>query len=260
MTGGEVAAAAAAADPVDVWLVDDDVPGPGLEFLCTVLDPAERQRANTAMTAADRRRFIVAHAAVRHVVGDRLGVPPENLRWAIGAHGKPELRGTGEGLRVNLSHSDGQCMVAVSASRPVGVDIQCLVADATAVALARRYFPALESRLVQEAADGSPAVLFARLWARKEAVVKAAGTRLSLGLAVPVHGVCPLTVAMDVDGVPESYRVVDVAAPEGFRAAVALAGDAAVRVMLHQLIWSAADGATASTSNAARYTQLWNGS
>jgi 4'-phosphopantetheinyl transferase len=191
------------------------------------------------MTAPDRRRFIVAHAAVRHIVGRRVGVPAEQLRWSIGAHGKPEVRGTGEGLRVNLSHSGGLCMVAVTDARPVGVDIQSLVADATATALGRRYFPAAEARLVHAAPDGGgPAALFARLWARKEAVVKAAGTRLALGLAVPVHGACPLTVEMEEDGVPGSYRVTDVAAPEGYRAAVALAGDGAFLVRLHEWSWS----------------------
>ena len=232
---------AAAADLADVWLVGEDVPDPGLELLYAVLDPAERHRADAAMTAPDRRRFVVAHAAVRHIVGRRLGVPAERLRWSIGPRGKPELRGTGEELRVNLSHSGGLCMVAVTDSRPVGVDIQSLVADATATALGRRYFPAAEARLVQAAPSpvGGPAALFARLWARKEAVVKAAGTRLALGLAVPVHGACPLTVEMDADGVPGSYRVTDVAAPQGYRAAVALAGDEAFRVMFHEWSWSA---------------------
>ena len=229
---------AAAADLVDVWLVGEDVPDPGLDLLYAVLDPAERHRADTAMTAPDRRRFVVAHAAVRQIVGRRLGVPAEELRWSIGPHGKPELRGTGEGLRVNLSHSGGLCMVAVTDSRAVGVDIQSLISDATATALGRRYFPEAEARIVHAARGGGPAALFARLWARKEAVVKAAGTRLALGLAVPVHGPCPLTVELDADGVPGSYRVTDVAAPEGYRAAVAVAGDEAFRVMLHPWSWS----------------------
>jgi len=246
-------------DQVDVWLVGEGVPDPGLDFLYAVLDTAERHRANTAMTPVDRRRFIVAHAAVRHVVGRHLGVPPEQLRWTAGPHGKPELRGAGAGLRVNLSHSGGLCMVAVSDSRPVGVDIQSLVADATARALARRYFPPLEARLVHDAAEGAPAALFARLWARKEAVVKAAGSRLAFGLAVPVDGTCPLTVEMDADVSPRRYRVTDLAAPEGFRAAVALAGDEAFRVTAHQLTWSGVGDSAAATPNSAWQGQPWSG-
>ena len=104
-------------DAVDVWLIDRGSPHPALERLCALLDPGERLRADACATEEDRRRYVLAHAAVRCIVGERLGVAPTRIRWGIGPHGKPDLLGAGEGPQVNLSHSGDLCMVAVTSAR-----------------------------------------------------------------------------------------------------------------------------------------------
>jgi 4'-phosphopantetheinyl transferase len=155
-------------------------------------------------------------------------------------------------------------MVAVTGSRRVGVDVQTVVAERAAVALARRYFPLHEARLVLggeggedsdvrgDSEDGERgedrAELFARLWARKEAVVKAAGSRLTQGFAVPVHGSVPLTVDLRADPAPGLYRVADVEAPRGYRAAVALSGGEGFRVVRRRWTWPGTLSAHPATS------------
>ena len=83
---------------------------------------------------------------------------------------------------------------------------------------------------------------FARLWARKEAVVKAAGGRLWPNLRLGV-------LRRDVISCAEpggQYRVADVATPPAFRAAVALAGAAPFAVQ------TASQRSFATASTAAR--------
>jgi 4'-phosphopantetheinyl transferase len=174
----------AAVTEVDVWLVDAAGPDP---------------RA-------------AARAALRRIVTQRLD--GRAAAWVRGPHGKPAL--AGERLQCNLSHAGDLALIAVTADRPVGVDLQDLVPGLDVAALARRYFPAAEAQRVARHGAGE----FARLWARKEAVVKAAGDRLTRGLLLPVAGDPPPAVRHD--GV--TYAVADLAAPDGFRAAVALAG------------------------------------
>ncbi|NUR58754.1 MAG: 4'-phosphopantetheinyl transferase superfamily protein [Catenulispora sp.] len=195
---------------VRAWLVDDQVSQSCVAELFGVLDAGERRRADRRDTADGRRRFVVAHGAVRRIVGEHLGAPPGELVWRIGPDGKPELDGPWTGVRVNLSHSGGLCLIALCDTREVGVDVQRHVPGVDVVAMARRYFPADEAASVAAADD--PVDAFARLWARKEAVSKAAGGRLMPVLRVPVE-----SVASD-------YRVVDLSVSAGFRAAVALAG------------------------------------
>jgi len=212
------------ADPVEVWLIDCRTAYPAVDSLLALLGPQEHRRAEACLSPQDRREYVIAHAAVHCIVGERIGIAAAQVTWRIGPHGKPHLSGYARSVEVNLSHSGDLCMVAVSASRSVGVDIQRLATGTTPVALARRYFPADEARLVLEAEDAmAQSELFARLWTRKEAFVKAVGSRLTTGLAVSMQGPAPLTAHPRATGLGP-VRVDDLEAPPGYRAAIALTG------------------------------------
>lgn len=244
------------ADTVEVWLIDARASCPAVESLLALLGPQERERAEACISPEDRREYVIAHAAAHCIVGARIGVAPSQVAWRIGPHGKPHLSGHARRVEVNLSHSGDLCLVAVSASRPVGVDIQCLATGSTPVALARRYFPAHEARLVLDADDdvARPEV-FARLWTRKEAFVKAAGSRLMVGLGVPMHGAVPLTVHHPL-GEVGPVRVDDLEAPPGYRAAIALTGAEPFSVVSRTWDWPV----TPSASSTATHTQPCKGS
>jgi 4'-phosphopantetheinyl transferase len=228
------------ADVVETWLVRDDLP-PGITLadLSAVLDDGERRRADGLLHSADRRRFVVAHAAFRLIVARCLDVPSAQLRWEIGAHGKPGVGGASRGLEVNLSHSGALSLVAVSRSRRVGVDIQHVTRNLDVLAMASRYFTAAEAEFVRSGADAAQrAGRFARLWARKEAMTKAAGGRLIRhGMAVPVLGDGPVVVSFPEGEASGAYRVADLAVPHGFCGAVALSGTANFRVAAHDWLW-----------------------
>jgi len=226
-----------AADTVRVWLVGMPRSARVLARLESVLDDEERRRADGLRFAHQRRRFVVAHGAARLILGRQLGVPPARLRWVRGPHGKPELA-MPSSPRVSLSHSGELAVLAVSALRPVGVDIQRLRADLDPVAMSARYFTHPETSFVA-AAERRAGQLgrFARLWARKEACVKASGGRLMQGMALPVNVATRgrgraggVLVRGTADTLPGPYLVRDIAAPQGFRAAVALEGGGAYAV------------------------------
>ncbi|MFC8448842.1 4'-phosphopantetheinyl transferase family protein [Kitasatospora sp. NPDC057223] len=248
MTGAE--------DTVRLWLVSDQWSGPALAGLLAVLDRDERLRAEAYRSAEDRRRFVIAHGAVRHIVARRLGAAPADIRWRYGPHGKPELAGPHTGAEVNLSHWEAVAMVALSPSRRVGVDVQRVLPmpRLNATAMAERYFPPEEARFVRETADPSRrAEHFARLWARKEALVKAHGGRLTQGLRIPLLDSGTGSAANPDDAWSRDYRVVDVPAPSGYRAAVALSGTEDFRVTLHR--WARPDRATSRLhAQPTRYT------
>jgi 4'-phosphopantetheinyl transferase len=219
----------AALTPVDIWLIDTRAP------FAEMLDADELRRRDALRSGDDRRRFAAAHSARRRILLERVA----EVRWAYGPNGKPSL--IGEALQVNLSHAGEWAAIAVTETRPVGVDLQDLVADLDHAAMARRFYPPAEAGLVAgadaealrrddaEHVRRSGAETFAALWARKEAVVKAAGDRLTRGLPLPVAGNPPPPVTHD--GV--TYAVADLPAPDGFRAAVALAGPEAFFIRMH---------------------------
>jgi 4'-phosphopantetheinyl transferase len=215
-------------DSVDVWLVSAEASEADLAVYASVLDSRERSRAAGARTETERRRYVSAHGAARIVLGRALGIEPDHLSFEHGQHGKPYLAGLD--VHVNLSHSGDHSMVALSYQRPVGLDIQALMPALDATAMARRFFAHDEAALVAGwpemgvAGVASRAEIFAQLWARKEAVIKAAGGRLMRGLAIPVHGDGPIEVDFPFEPSPGRYRVTDLATVPGYRAAIALAG------------------------------------
>ena len=228
-------------DLVRVWIVPVDVP-PGTVASCRdALDDGERARAAAFLGPRDRQRFTVAHGALRILAGHELKTPPAALSWTPGRHGKPGLAPPWSGLHTSLSHSGDRIAAAISTGRPVGVDIQHLVPGLQVAGLSARFFPPDEAGYVAAGRDASEQVdRFAQLWARKEAVVKAAGGRLWPNLKIAVHGSDAVSCAEPAG----SLRVADVTAPAGFRAAVALAG--AAGLVMEAAAWPAAAPAMAS--------------
>lgn len=216
---------------VHVWLIRADLPAPEIGGLTSVLDDDERRRAARHALDDHRRRFIAAHGVARVIIGHQLGVPAERIGWRRGPHGKPELTGTPGDAQVNMSHSGEMAMLAMTDGRRCGIDLQLLPDATQAIRLARRFFPAEETRFVASGELPTDRVhRFGLLWTRKEACVKATGGRLMPGLRLPVRG----GVVRDPGGpLPGPYAVCDLAAPERFMAAVALEGDAPYRVVRH---------------------------
>ena len=230
-------------DLVRVWIVPVDLDPEATARCRSVLDDAERARAAAFVSPRDEQRFVIGHGALRILAARELGTRPAGLAWAPGAHGKPELVPPWSGLHTSLSHSAELIAAACSASRPVGVDIQHLVPGLDTVALSARFFPPQEAAYVAAGRDaGIRAARFARLWARKEAVVKAAGGRLWPNLRIGVQRRDVISCAEPAS----QYRVADVAAPPAFRAAVALAGAAPFAVQ------TATQRSFATASTAAR--------
>ena len=77
----------------------------------------ELDRADRFHFSKDRDSYTVAHAALRLLLGEYLGVEPFGLEFVHGAHGKPSLAGDSaavRNLRFNLSHSHEIALLCVS--------------------------------------------------------------------------------------------------------------------------------------------------
>jgi 4'-phosphopantetheinyl transferase len=230
-------------DLVRVWIVPVDVSPETAASCWDVLDDSERARAGAFLSPHERQRFTVAHGALRILAGRELKARPAALTWIPGRYGKPELAPPWSGLHTSLSHSGDMIAAAISTDRPLGVDIQHLVPGLDTVRLSARFFPPDEAEYVAAGRDESArADRFAHLWARKEAVVKAAGGRLWPNLRIPVRGRDVVSCAES----ESSHRVADVRAPASYRAAVALIG--AAPFVLDAVSWPSEGTASAMVS------------
>ncbi|MET9693843.1 4'-phosphopantetheinyl transferase superfamily protein [Streptomyces sp. NPDC006514] len=206
-----------------VWSLDtaaDTVGGYRVEEAAAVLDAGEREKAARLLLPGHRHRYLAAHLGLRVLLGARLGLDPrevalvrEDCRCCGGPHGRPAV--AGGGVHFSLSHSGDLAYFALAAV-PVGVDIE-ETPDADAVAdVLESLHPVESAELTALAAPRRPGAL-ARLWCRKEACLKAAGTGLARGLAEPYVGSASAPAAVT------GWILTDLPAPEGYAAALAVA-------------------------------------
>lgn len=152
----------------------------------SILENDERSRADRFLREEDRDRFLASHAGLRLILGAALGIRANDVCFAQGKAGKPELSGAhGSNLNFNLSHSGQWGLVGVS-RLPIGVDVERL-RPINGLDLARRFFAKreaenLDSKELAGVPEREHRAAFYACWTRKEAVVKAIG----LGLSFPL--------------------------------------------------------------------------
>jgi 4'-phosphopantetheinyl transferase len=157
--------------------------------LAALLDAGERARAHRFAFAADRRDFVAAHGLVKEMLGEWLGLAPRQLRMSADAPGaKPRLNAPAcVGLDVNISHCRGlvACIGAFGCS--VGIDAESLdggtIDDEIGPSLAEELFSREEIHWLRCRPPLTTGASLLRLWTLKEALAKADGGGLGLGLS-----------------------------------------------------------------------------
>ncbi len=180
------------------------------------LSAHERARVERYVDPLHGARYLAAHAQLRWLLGERLGLAPETLAFERAAQGKPHL--AGRPLRFNLTHCREFGMVALHPTLEVGVDIEWIEAQRGWLALARRFFTGGESAWLAGLAPEAQARAFCRLWTCKEAWMKADGRGLGAGLRSVEVGLGE-GHAPELRGAP-GWRGRELAPPPGFAGAV----------------------------------------
>ena len=170
-----------AEDEVHVWRIATDRAGDS-GTLRRLLSDDEQAKADRFRFDRDRRRAIVRRAALRAIVAAYVNASPEELKFAYGAQGKPGLADpfSGSGIQFNVSFS-GELALCALALSPLGIDLEACRHVENAALVAKHFFTAQEID-VQNAAE-DPNQVFLRHWTRKEALIKATGS----GLSVPLN-------------------------------------------------------------------------
>jgi 4'-phosphopantetheinyl transferase len=145
----------------------------------------------------------------------RTHLAPRELRFRTGPHGKPAVEDAPD-LHFSISYRKGCAAVAI-AQRPVGIDVESLRADVDTAAIAQRFFTRDEQAWIAQADNRQ---VFFTLWARKEALVKAAGTGVDAMIRAGAQG--DTAWLDDEQGRIRQYRILQLDAPSGFALALAV--------------------------------------
>jgi 4'-phosphopantetheinyl transferase len=212
---------------VSVLTIDLDQPIAVVDALRTHLDDAETRSAASRRTDSVRHRYVVAHGALREILGACLGVEPGAVqlsrrcaRCGDDLHGKPEVVSDAlpeERLRFSLSHSGSVAVVAVALGARVGVDVETKRPRVRLDALAARVLDSEDYADWLDVPEPDQLRSFLEQWTAKEAYLKAIGA----GITVPLR---------DVPIEPDGWTVTEFASPPGTVARLAVEGPAVVHV------------------------------
>jgi 4'-phosphopantetheinyl transferase len=191
----------------------------------------ERSRADRLKIELARNRFIAGRAFLRETLASYLEVEPEALLLGEGEWGKPYIaQGKGCGmLSFNLSHAAGLAVLAVSLKREVGIDIEKTAKELPYRNIARMFFSPREQEELFTLPPDEQLAAFYRCWSRKEAYLKGCGR----GFSVPsgnfdvslLPGQKPALIEHRLSpGESGRWSLLDIPAPEGFCAALAVEG------------------------------------
>jgi len=175
------------ADDVHVWCADLARIMKVDARLFGMLDEEEQARASRFHEARHRIEYAAAHAIARILIGKYLGRPDGSIGFVRAANGKPGLiLDEGEPpLRFNASHTAGAALFAFALQREVGVDIEKIEERCHFQELCARTLSPAERDLLNRIGDEQERLrAFHRLWARKEAVLKASGDGLRIAPAL----------------------------------------------------------------------------
>ena len=145
------------------------------------LGDEERARARKFLHHEDTVRFASVRAALRELLGQRLGIPAHIVRFSQDANGRPHLTDS-DRFDFNVSHAGAHGLIAISPVRRVGVDIEQHRDGFDWRSIAALTLDAAEVAWLEGRDASRQTAMFYDAWVAKEALVKTTGTGISRGL------------------------------------------------------------------------------
>jgi len=222
---------------VRIWRIHLNRPAAECLRLQTLLSADERDRAARFRFHEHLKRYVVARANLRLILGRELNVAPERLRFEYHANGKPYL--AGDPVRFNLSHSGTLALVAVTGSREIGVDLERIRHESDLLDVAEHYFAPAERAALRELPEPDRCLGFFRCWTRKEAYLKARGDGLAMDLQSFTVGLNPGETALlesaEGQGELSRWSLKELNPDPAYAAALAVEGPGSISVRLEEL-------------------------
>ena len=173
-----------APDVVDVWMAPLDVDAAEMDKLLRQLSPSEQKRVGALLEEKAARQYVVSRAMQRQLLASYAGGSPGEIQFGIVAMGKPTLsRPNNIGLQFNTTHSGSLVIIAVTANRDVGVDVEQMRRIPRALNVAKRCYSNVEYESVLALDGEARDRAFLSIWVKREGTAKARGDSVWRGLA-----------------------------------------------------------------------------
>lgn len=173
-----------AGDAVHVWTAPLDLDDDEMDGMLDRLSEGERRRAGAMPEERAVRQYVVSRAMQRQLLSAYVGGHPSEIRFGYVAMGKPTLAYPNDiGLTFNTTHSGNVVIIAVTANRDVGVDVEQVRPVPRALKVARRCYAIEEYEMLASLPPEELDHAFLSIWVKREGTAKARGDSVWRGLA-----------------------------------------------------------------------------
>ena len=162
-----------------------------LEKYTSLLVDEERTQYKAFKKPEDRLNYLISRAVIKTTLSSYLGILPLEVIIYRDSNGKPQIQSKGPqeiNLSFNLTHTEGLIALAVSKSRHVGIDAECVTRSIEFMDIAKDNFSQNEYRSLELLPVQNQQYRFYKLWTLKESYLKARGEGLSIPLAYTSFG------------------------------------------------------------------------
>jgi 4'-phosphopantetheinyl transferase len=169
---------------IHLWQVNpDNITEPELlNQYKTLLSADETIKQQRYKFSHDRHDALITRAFVRDLLSYYADIAPNDWRFDKGEKDKPEIVNPPLPLRFNISHTKGLIICAVTLEDDIGCDVENTTRSNDVLAIANRYFSAIETKELFSLTKEQQQHRFFDYWTLKESYIKAWG----LGLAIPL--------------------------------------------------------------------------
>lgn len=167
-------------DSVHLWLAQ--ITTFGLGNIIDLLSEEEILKGDKFYFSKDRQTYLVSRGLLRFLLGKYLNISARDIRFDYNPFGKPQIDFLpSEELFFNVSHSGEFCLIGLSRSNQIGVDIE-LIKPVDYDFLSKNVFSKAELAEFQSIPNNIKSKAFYCGWTRKESFIKGIGKGLSFPL------------------------------------------------------------------------------
>lgn len=169
-------------EPVLIFRIRLDLPEAEVYAYRQYLSEAELERATKFLSAHKMREFIITRGTLKKILAEMLDEDIAKVSITHEKDGRPCLVNNPHNIHFSVSHSGERAMIAVTRGRQIGLDLEEIRTDIDHDGLSRRFFSPAEYEGLQQCHEAVRLRAFYAVWTRKEAIVKAHGKGIALGL------------------------------------------------------------------------------
>jgi 4'-phosphopantetheinyl transferase len=208
---------------IHIWSLGLDLSQQQVAEFSQFLTVQERQRAAKFINPTHGNRWTIARGYLRQILGKYIDLTPNAIVFNYGQQGKPAVEG--QDIQFNLSHSADRAVYAISATHPVGIDLE-QIHPLPAADLVDRFFSSAEQTIFHSLPVDLQQAAFFHAWTQKEAYLKACGTGLSTPLDQIEVSIDPRTPAAIVSApIAGNWQIQKLAISAEYAGAIVIDGE-----------------------------------